>query len=448
MIDVVDAADGETWGAISRGERPLDWETWFGNPAGADYLTDEGKKVARRAADDLTAFFGPGWLNQALQPDLGPGGPRIPGLGGSSPALALAPGRRAGAYVESIRWWASLQLLVQERVQGFETVRRDARNDLTTQRLTHALTQARLAAIGSFLGLGVAVEPGKAGGPGDVLFRVGRDEIFVEIVTFGPDKTRELEEARQQRHMMHLFALAAPPIYWEGDVPGVLNQAEEARWLRETTDAAARCVQTGQPVEICGPGDLLLVVRPGIAPPGTRLTGPHLGFAFGERLTGILGKKGAQTRGASIAWIWVEDYGGIHALHPFTSSPLAQKIATLARLARDALGDYPHVAGIAWSGAARCSRVPADEQAQTPDGVAIQRGLPIEHLRQTVIVSRHLVLPGQISVLVRACEREPHWLDWALQRLGIGGGFRSLLSQPPEGHWRPHTLLWTPAADR
>jgi len=207
-------------------------------------------------------------------------------------------------------------------------------------------------------------------------------------------------------------------------------------------------VRTGQPVEIRGPGGLLLIVRPGTASPGTRLTGPHLGFAFGERLTGILGRKGAQTRGAGIAWIWVEDYGGIHALHPFTSSPLDQKIATLARLVGDALADYPHVAGIAWSGAARCSRLPADEQAQTPDGVAIQRGLPIEHLRQTAIVSRHLILPGQISILARACDREPHWLDWALQRLGISGGFRSLLSQPPADPGRPRTLLWTPATSR
>jgi hypothetical protein len=50
-------------GLRSAVERTLDWEAWFGNPAGAEYLTDAGKKVARRAADDLTAFFGPGWLD-------------------------------------------------------------------------------------------------------------------------------------------------------------------------------------------------------------------------------------------------------------------------------------------------------------------------------------------------------------------------------------------------
>ena len=165
----------------------------------------------------MTAFFGVGWLDRALQPNSG--GARIPGLGGSSPALALAAGRRAGAFIESVRWWASLQLMVEDRVPGFEAVRRDARNDLTTQRLTHALVQARLAAIGAFLDARVRVEPEKAGGPGDVLLRAGGEDIFLEIVTFGPDNRRELEERHQHRHFMHLMALADTSIYWKATFP-------------------------------------------------------------------------------------------------------------------------------------------------------------------------------------------------------------------------------------
>lgn len=53
------------------------------------------------------------------------------------------------------------------------------------------------------------------------------------------------------------------------------------------------------------------------------------------------------------------------------------------------------------------------------------RCLPIEHPRQTIIVSRHLILPGQLGILARACDREPHWLGWTLQRLGINGGVRT-----------------------
>lgn len=58
MIGTVDDADRDTWRAIEHGERPIDWEAWFGDPDGADYLTDEGKRVRCRGVADLTAFFG------------------------------------------------------------------------------------------------------------------------------------------------------------------------------------------------------------------------------------------------------------------------------------------------------------------------------------------------------------------------------------------------------
>jgi hypothetical protein len=115
---------------------------------------------------------------------------------------------------------------------------------------------------------------------------------------------------------------------------------------------------------------------------------------FSTRLARILDKKGAQTRGAGIAWIWIEDYGGIHALHPFTRMPLPAKINGLARLASDALADRSHVAGIAWSGLARCKEPPPDDQAETEAGLAFQRVLPIEYVRQSVITPRSLIVPA------------------------------------------------------
>jgi hypothetical protein len=445
MISVVHDADMDMWREIDHGERPISWEAWFGSTDGADYLTDEGKKVLRRAVDDLTAFFGRTWLDRALQPGLDPRGPRIRRLGASSPVLALAPARRPGAYVESIRWWASLQLLAVNRVQGFEAVRRDARNDLSAHRLMHTLTQARLAAIGAYLGASVTVEPGKAGGPGDVLLGHPGEEVFLEIVTFGPDETREIEEGHQQRHMMHLMALANVPIYWKGYVPGYLNKADETTWLRLTTDAAAQCVRTGKSFEIPGPDGQVLVVKPGKQPPGTGTFGPNLDLDFSARLTHILDRKGAQTRGAGIAWIWIEDYGGVHALHPFTKLPLHSKISALAALAGPALADRLHVAGIIWSGVFRCSPLPPDEQAEGDRGLAFQKGLPIEHVRQTVIVNRSLILPGQTRILAQACDREPRWLDWALRQLDVTGGVRSLLSQPPQAQ---ASTLWIPPPRR
>src|SRR5262249_13823019 len=161
---------------------------------------------------------------------------------------------------------------------------------------------------------------------GDVLLRSARGEMFFEIVTFGPDESREHEEGHQRRHWMHLAALARPPIYWEGYVPGYLNQANEAACLQVTTDAPAQRVQTRQPVEIPGPDGQQLVVRPGKPPPGTRTFGPQLDLDFSTRLARILDKKAAQTRGAGVAWIWVEDFGGVHALHPFSKLPLRSKI--------------------------------------------------------------------------------------------------------------------------
>jgi hypothetical protein len=441
MIGVVHELDKDAWIAVNRGERLIDWELWFGHPDGADYLTDEGKRTRERAVSDLTTFFGPKWLDQALRPDPGHG-QRIQGLGVSAPILAPTPERRAGYFIESIRWWASLQLLAEKDVQGFRTVRRDVRHDLKADRLIHTLTQSRLAAIGMYLGADVALEPGKSGGPGDVLLRTPDHDIFLEIVTFGPDPSRELDEAYQNRHWMHLADLSREDIHWDGYVPGFLNRADEERWLRATREAAAECVRTGLPVEILGPDDQRLVVKPDPHDPGTGTHGPHLDLDFSAKLAARLDRKGAQTRGAGVAWIWLEDYGGVHPIHPFSRSPLASKIAELGDIVRPALIGHSHVAGAVWS-KAQASRppLPRDETERQERGLAFQRGLPIEHLRRSVIINRSLILPGQTRLLAQVCDREPAWLDWALGRLGIGDGVGSLVIKPLES--RPSSL-WTP----
>jgi hypothetical protein len=331
-------------------------------------------------------------------------------------------------------------------VPGFEALRRDARRDLTIHRLTHVLTQARLAAMAASLESTVEVEPGKAGGPGDVPVRSAGEEVFLEIVTFGPDEKLELDDEHQHRHWLHLMALARSAVYWEGHVPGFLNKSDEAKWLEQTTDVAAQCARTGQPAELPGVDGQLLIARPGDQAAGTGMTGPGLDLEFSRRLEGILDKKGAQTSGAGIAWIWVEDYGGVHPLHPFASMPLGMKMTALAGLARRALAGRAHVAGVAWSGARLSTSPPQDEHAEALAGIAFRRGLPIEHVRQTIIINRGLILPGQIRTLARMCDREPQWLDWALRHMGLPGGLASLLSQPPQPP--PARRLWTPTPRR
>ena len=60
----------DIWRAIDKGERAIDWEAWLGHPEGNDYLTNVGKDLPRRAASDLTAFFG---LAGSIRPSSPPG---------------------------------------------------------------------------------------------------------------------------------------------------------------------------------------------------------------------------------------------------------------------------------------------------------------------------------------------------------------------------------------
>jgi hypothetical protein len=370
-------SDQEILSEIGHGQREFGWSEWFGDVDGASYLTDDGRQAARRAITDLTGFFGAGWLSRAIEP--GQAGAAIPILGRYAPLLALAPARRPALYIESIRWWASIQTLADAAVGGLAAVRRDARGDLSTHRLVHTLTQARLASIGMYTGAEVTLEPGKSGGPGDVLLRWRGHEAFLEVVTFGPDENSETEDKHHERHFLHLLSLRPDePVHWEGDIPGLLNKTDEAAWLQATSEAAARCAQTGEPVEIPGRDGTCFTFRPGAAPPDTSTKGPYVESDDGSRLARKIDQKGAQTQGAGLAWVWVEDYGGIHPLSAFKSMPIEAKLGALADLAAPVLADRPHLAGIAWSAAQWNSPVPPDAQAQTASGFA-GRSCPSVH---------------------------------------------------------------------
>jgi hypothetical protein len=375
-----------------------------------------------------------------MQP--GPSGAAIPTLGRYAPLLALAPDRKPGLYIETIRWWASIQTLVDRDSQGIASVRRDARNDIKAHRLFHTLAQARLASIGLHLGAAAELEPAKAGGPGDVILRIGGREVFLEIVTFGPDETVEFEDMHHHAHSAHLLQLCGTrDIFWEGDVPGFLNKHDETVWYAHTEAAAAECAATGEHVEVGGKDGTCLVVRPGKPPAGARTLGPYLESNDGIRLAKIISRKGVQTRGVGVAWVWVEDRGGIHPLSPFAGMDLSAKIDAMADVARPVLAEHHHLAGIAWSSAQQYRSLPPDQQAENPVGAAVQRCLPFDHFRESLIIHRRLILPDQIRQIVRLCDAEAHWLDWALGRLGISDGYRSLLSEP---RGASSSRLWTP----
>jgi hypothetical protein len=119
------------------------------------------------------------------------------------------------------------------------------------------------------------------------------------------------------------------------------------------------------------------------------------------------------------------------------------KLGALADLAAPVLASRLHLAGIGWSSAQWNSLASPDAQAQTRSGLALQHALPIDRVRQSIILNRRLILPDQTARVVQLCDAEPRWLDWALARLGVTGGVNALLTQPPAVAKSP---LWTRSA--
>ena len=133
----------------------------------------------------------------------------------------------------------------------------------------------------------------------------------------------------------------------------------------------------------------------------------------------------------------------MHPVAPFTSMPIDAKLDALAELVRPILAERTHLAGIVWSSGQWRTQPPPDAQAHTPAGIGLQRALPVERVRQSVILNRRLILPDQTARMAQLCEAEPRWLNWALNRLGITGGISALLTQqqPPRA---AQSRLWLP----
>ncbi|MFD4724907.1 hypothetical protein ACFWNW_07460 [Streptomyces seoulensis] len=436
--------DEEIWREIDQGLRAIDWEAWFGCPEGADYLSLAGHEVTERAVTDLTAFFGSGWLTKAVTPPstAGRASDTFVGLGRAAPVLQIFNGAERGAWVEAVRWWAALACLEKAGVPNLLAVRRDARGDVTQSRFLHTETQTRLALMGLARGLQVELEPEKAGGgPGDV--RIG--PVFIEVVTFAEDQKLRDYEAFRQKCREHLFVLdRGRDIYWEGDFPELLNRDDFEAWKKRAEQAAQQCVASGAAVDVVSRAGRRLTVRLGTAPMGTTLASDSGESDQGKRLVAKVRGKCAKTEGAGSAWIWVEDHSGLfQPPAPFAELSLAAKTDALADLFGPLLAEYGHVAGIIVSNAARRRLpLPPDEDALRPAARGFQRGLPLDRVRETVVISRRILLPEQTNLIARMCDSEATALDWALGKLGVPGGVASLLadsSTPPRA-----SRLWTP----
>lgn len=443
MLTGMHPRDKEIWRAIDQGLRAIDWEAWFGCPEGADYLSPAGHEVTARAVTGLTAFFDSRWLPKAVTPSLASGraSDTFVGLGRAAPVLQIMTGAEPGAWVEAVRWWAAYAYLEEAEVPGLTSVRRDARRDVTLSRFLHTQTQARLAVMGAARGLPVELEPAKAsGGPGDV--RIG--PVFLEVVTFAEDQKLQDYEKFRQSCRIHLLTLDRDhDIYWEGDFPELLNGDDFETWKKRTEEAAQQCAASEAPVDVLSSAGRRLTVHPGTAPHGTTLTGETVESDQGKRLLGKVRGKCAKTEGAGTAWIWVEDHSGLfHFPMPFAEMSLAAKTDALADLLGPLLGEYVHVAGIIVSNAARRRLpLPPDEDALRPAAQGFRRGLPLDRVRETIVIPRRILLPEQTNLIARMCDAEAAALDWALGRLGVRGGVTSLLASSTPRRVSP---LWTP----
>lgn len=444
MLTGMHPRDEEIWRAIDQGLRAIDWEAWFGCPEGASYLSPAGHEVTARAVAGLTAFFDSRWLPKAVTPSptSGRASDTFVGLGRAAPVLQFMNEADRGAWVEAVRWWAAYAYLEEAGVPGLLSVRRDARRDVTLSRFLHTQTQARLALMGAARGHPVELEPAKAsGGPGDVRI----DRVFIEVVTFAEDQKLQDYEKFRQNCRVHLLSLDMDrTIYWEGDFPELLNGDDFETWKKRTQEAAQECAASGAAVDVLSSAGRRLTVHPGTAPLGTTLTGDTVESDQGKRLLGKVRGKCAKTQGAGTAWIWVEDHSGLfHLPTPFAGLSLAAKTDALADLFGPLLEEYVHVAGIVVSNAAhRRLPLPPDEDAIRPAAQGFRRGLPLDRVRETIMVPRRILLPEQTSLIARMCDAEAAVLDWVLGKLGVPGGVTSLLADSST----PHQVspLWTP----
>ncbi|MFI9228664.1 hypothetical protein [Streptomyces rimosus] len=140
----------------------------------------------------------------------------------------------------------------------------------------------------------------------------------------------------------------------------------------------------------------------------------------------------------------MEDHSGLFYFPmPFAEIPLAAKTDALAELFGPLLNEYVHVAGIIVSNDARRRLpLPLDEDAPRPAAQGFRRGLPLDRVRETIVIPRRILLPEQTSLIARMGDAEAAALDWALGKLGVPGGVTSLLadsSTPPRV-----SPLWTP----
>lgn len=404
------------WIDVEQGRRPLDWAVCFGDPDEADYLTPAGRAVAIQAAADLEQFFGADWPHRAAHP---PSQVPMVGLAQFCPSLQKAPG-----FAAAVALRAQLQLLVVDHIEGIGKLRDNLRSNPVRDEFRHGIAQARLAVQAHLAGARVVLEPRKpTGGPGDLLAVRAGSELFFEFRAIGPDDASIGHEQRIDDTFTFLLYLGSRyAVRWSGSLPAMPDD----EWRHTVEEAAQHAAHSHTPVEVTTDGATLIVERDA-GPAQTSLAGPRFEVDQEHRLVRAVVRKAIQTEPARAAWIWLEDHGALWPKTAFASYSLTQKVTALADTLSPVFAAHPHLLGVVLTSDTLRLDGPVEPATERQDrGAAFLRTLPDGRVRQSVVVHRPLVVPGQYALACQLCTEEPSWLDNALARLGVPGGIASL----------------------
>lgn len=388
----------DPWRAVLGGER-LSWDTLTG-ASDAPWASPRGRELLQQIREDFTRLLGADWPADTYA--LGATGP-YSHLAAACPTLNLQ-GPVAG-FPLLVRLWISL--VHTSALPGHDSVIKTLRTDLKPAPFRHAITQLELAALLSAADMEVALERELKGPPVDVSFTADdRDSGSVEVYTLGRDDVTTSYLDQHDRNLAHLSNLGRRyRVYWSGDVPATLSEAELAIWMQQTETVAVRARLLGQSEAITRPGERL-VVTPGNEPVGNKLSGPPLSLDAGRRIFYLTYKKAVQARRSGATVLWLEDCGAMSLLFSYERLDLGQKLAALKTLFSPLLAEQPHIRSIVISRQGNGGTAPATD-TRTHDSCSMYRQLTTpRRLREAALIRRPGSGPDPSIEKLLTAERE------------------------------------------
>lgn len=388
--------DRTAWTAIWDGTRTPTWADMFGHASQSGVLAPEAASVIAEAARFLDDYFGLSWLPRALGVD----GGRRPGIPELQKLSPLNPYGPDGRISDLLTWATALRTVHLADPPGARQLRKDARKNVSTHRLTHTLTEARLAAMGMAAKHEVEVEVQRGGLYADVVWRKGTSVAAIEVVTIASGDRWETGVHATDRAFEQLQALSGRHnIHFRGDLPPESLAAKtDNDWWQQLGRLCRRVSRTrrAQTMTTNWPTGHALHVMPGPPPQGNQLTGPLIEVDQGRRLLSRLRGKAEQTSRGGPAVIWIEDHGLLGPLTPFDALPLRAQLKEFAALINSILIQHPHLAAVVLSQSGwRRRPLPTEETVISGLGVGLSRQIGWDRNRRTVIVpgraSRHSI---------------------------------------------------------